>query len=145
MMNRKKIAIYFLWMMFFSMPMMAAKDTKEVKEVNVVVVLSYQDMIGKEYQMTSPFAGKLTLGFDVHNRIYGYTGLNHFWGQADIQNGTLKVRDVYTTENKGVQEQRILQVKYLTLLKDSTKIHFEGENLVLTTPFNEKLIFTRIP
>lgn len=144
MMSRKKLSLCFLLLMLFSMPALAEKETKEVKEINAMVVLSYGEMIGKEYQMVSPFAGKLTLGFDVHNRIYGYTGLNRFWGQADIQNGKLKVRNVYTTENKGIQEQRILQVKYLTLLKDSASIHFEGETLVLTTPFNEKLIFTQI-
>ena len=56
----------------------------------------------------------------------------------------MKVGEVFTTENKGVQEQRILQVKYLTILKDVESIHFEGENLVLTTPFQEKLVFQPI-
>lgn len=142
MMNKKKITLYFFLVLLFSVPMMAAEA---VKEANVVVVASYGDMIGKEYQMTSPFTGKLILGFDVHNRIYGYTGLNRFWGEGEIQNGKIKIKDVYTTENQGVQEQRILQVKYLTLLKDAESIHFEGENLVLTTPFKEKLIFKKLP
>ncbi len=137
------------WMMImvllFSLCSIHSIAAEPVKEVEKTVVLSYQELLGREYKMISPFGGnKITLGFDIRNRIYGYTGLNRFWGQAQLENGKLKVGEVFATEHKGVQEQRILQVKYLTLLKDSDSIYFEGENLVLSTPFQEKLIFQRI-
>lgn len=144
MMRKKIIYVCCCFLLLFSLPAMAAE---KVKEVNTVVISSYEEVLGREYQMTAPFTGNLTLGFDVRGRIYGSTGLNRFWGEAGVQNGKIKISDVYTTENKGVQEQRILQVKYLTLLKDAESIHLEGvegETLVLTTPFQEKLIFTRI-
>lgn len=134
-----------IMVLLFSLCSIHSIAAKPVKEVEKTVVLSYQELLGREYKMISPFGGnKITLGFDIRNRIYGYTGLNRFWGQAQLENGKLKVGEVFTTEHKGVQEQRILQVKYLTLLKDSDSIYFEGENLVLSTPFQEKLIFQRI-
>ncbi|EFS21074.1 META domain protein [Fusobacterium gonidiaformans 3-1-5R] len=140
---RKKIMI--LMVLMFSVLSLQSMAAQPIKEVEKTIVLAYQDLVGKEYKMISPFGGnKITLGFDVQNRIYGYTGLNRFWGQAEIENGKVKVGEVFTTENKGVQEQRILQVKYLTILKDVESIHFEGENLVLTTPFQEKLVFQPI-
>lgn len=134
-----------IMVLLFSLCSIQSIAAEPVKEVEKTVVLSYQELLGREYKMISPFGGnKITLGFDIRNRIYGYTGLNRFWGQAQLENGKLKVEEVFTTEHKGVQEQRILQVKYLTLLKDSDSIYFEGENLVLSTPFQEKLIFQRI-
>jgi len=141
-MKKKYIVILTLLFVFFQMNTLAAEPLKEIEKT---LILSYQELVGKEYKMISPFGGnRITLGFDIRNRIYGYTGLNRFWGQAQLENGKMKVGDVFTTEHKGVQEQRILQVKYLTILKDVESIHVEGENLVLTTPFQEKLIFQRI-
>ncbi|HEY4533458.1 MAG TPA: META domain-containing protein [Fusobacterium sp.] len=134
-----------IMVLLFSLCSIYSMAAEPIKEVEKTIVLSYRELLGREYKMISPFGGnKITLGFDIRNRIYGYTGLNRFWGQAQLENGKMKVGDVFTTEHKGVQEQRILQVKYLTILKDVDSIYFEGENLVLSTPFQEKLIFQRI-
>ena len=134
-----------IMVLLFSLCSIYSMAAEPIKEVEKSIVLSYRELLGREYKMISPFGGnKITLGFDIRNRIYGYTGLNRFWGQAQLENGKMKVGDVFTTEHKGVQEQRILQVKYLTILKDVDSIYFEGENLVLSTPFQEKLIFQRI-
>lgn len=66
--------------LLFSLCSIHSIAAEPVKEVEKTVVLSYQELLGREYKMISPFGGnKITLGFDIRNRIYGYTGLNRFW------------------------------------------------------------------
>lgn len=144
-MMRKKIGMIWFCCFFAIMSFSTfSAENKKVEELNMRSVFTYGEVLGKEYQMISPFSKEITIGFDIRGRVYGYTSLNRFWGSSTLQAGKIEVKDIHKTENKGTQPQRIEEVKYLTVLKDTEKAYFEGENLVLETPFKEKLIFRRI-
>lgn len=146
-MIQKRIKKFFLLTsILLAFSVLAKAEEAKVQELNQVVITQYGELQGKEFKMTSPHTGVgITLGFDIRGRVYGSTGLNRFWGEAQIQNGKVKFDKLESTaHNKGSQEQRITEVKYLTVLKDINSVVLKGEELILSTPFDEKLIFQRV-
>lgn len=107
-------------------------------------VVTIEAVAGNEYVLTNRFAeNNLTLGFDKEGRIFGFAGINRFFGKATIADGTIVVDALATTRMAGPRELMIVEDQYLTLLKSAKTITIEGNTLILTNEKEENLIFNK--
>lgn len=107
-------------------------------------LVSIETVADKEYILTNHFPeDNLTLGFDKEGRIFGFSGINRFFGKAVVVDGTITVGPLATTRMGGPREKMIVEDQYLTLLKSAKTIVVEGDTLILTNDREENLIFNR--
>ncbi|MBR8701340.1 hypothetical protein IX317_001227 [Fusobacterium sp. DD29] len=96
-----------------------------------------------DYVLTNLYPEKgMTLGFDAQGRIFGYSGLNRFFGKATVFNGNIKIENLATTRMSGPRDAMIAEAQYLAMLNDMTKISFDKDKLVLSNEKGEILIYT---
>ena len=81
-------------------------------------VSSSLEISNVEYTLINIFPGQgLTVGFDEAGRIFGYSGLNRFFGKVEIKDGKMVVDPLASTRMGGSREALIREDQYLTLLK----------------------------
>lgn len=122
----------------------SCSNIQETKpEKTVTPVMSITEVSKDQYILTNIFNGAgLTLGFDEEGRVFGYSGLNRFFGKAKIENGNILIDPLASTRMGGSREAMIREDQYLSLLKSMTKIEKENGVLILRNSNGEKLIFT---
>lgn len=135
----KKIFIFLTAIVFL------AGCTTTPKRSNIPTpVASIQAVSEGEYVLITPFPeSHLTLGFDEEGRIFGFSGINRFFGKADINNGTIVIEPLGYTKMAGSKDRMIIEDQYLTMLKSAKTIEFKNDSLILTTERGETLIFNR--
>ena len=100
------------------------------------------DVTSNDYVLTNMYQGQgLTLGFDNDGRVFGYSGLNRFFGKADVRNGHLKIEQIGSTKMGGPQEALIREAQYMTMLENMTNIELKNDKLILSNDAGEILIF----
>jgi heat shock protein HslJ len=105
-------------------------------------VSSSLEISNVEYTLINIFPGQgLTVGFDEAGRIFGYSGLNRFFGKVEIKDGKMVVDPLASTRMGGSREALIREDQYLTLLKSMTTITKKENNLILSNEKGEQLIF----
>ena len=107
-----------------------------------VLVTNVAEVSEKEYELENLFTGEgLTLGFDKEGRIFGYSGLNRYFGKVEIDGGNIKVLALASTKMGGTREALVREDQYLSLLHSVTKIQEEKGKLILSNDRLEQLIF----
>lgn len=115
-------------------------ETREQREAGQIV--SLQQISKKDYVLTNIFPNQgLTLGFDTEGRIFGYSGINRFFGKVKIVGDTFKNEKLATTKMSGPQEAWIRENEYLTMLDSMTKIVMKKNILILSNEKGETLEF----
>lgn len=105
-------------------------------------VSSSLEISNVEYTLINIFPGQgLTVGFDEAGRIFGYSGLNIFFGKVEIKDGKMVVDPLASTRMGGSREALIREDQYLTLLKSMTTITKKENSLILSNEKGEQLIF----
>lgn len=105
-------------------------------------VSSSLEISNVEYTLINIFPGQgLTVGFDEAERIFGYSGLNRFFGKVEIKDGKMVVDPLASTRMGGSREALIREDQYLTLLKSMTTITKKENSLILSNEKGEQLIF----
>lgn len=100
------------------------------------------DVTSNDYVLTNMYQGQgLTLGFDNAGRVFGYSGLNRFFGKADVRNGHLKIEQLASTKMGGPHEAMIREAQYMSMLGNMTNIEVKNEKLILSNDAGEILIF----
>lgn len=134
----KKIVI----LMTMVISLIGCSNLQESQKNSPQGVSSVVEVIDVEYTLTNIFPGQgLTVGFDEAGRIFGYSGLNRFFGKAEIKDGVITVEPLASTRMGGSREDLIREDQYLTLLKSMTKIEKKGKELILSNEKGEQLIF----
>lgn len=117
---------------------------QETKVNSPQVVANVTEVTNIEYNLINIFPGQgLTVGFDDAGRIFGYSGLNRYFGKADIKDGRIVVDPLASTKMGGSREALIREDQFLTLLKSMTKISKTEDKLILTNTKGEQLIFSK--
>ncbi|MHD0316975.1 META domain-containing protein [Fusobacterium sp. THCT1E2] len=134
----KKIFIFLATLM-----LLAGCSSTPVK-VEVPVEVSLENVAGNEYVLTNLFAeNNLTIGFDKDGRIFGFAGINRFFGKADINDGNINIGALATTRMGGPRDKMIVEDQYLTFLKNVKTIKKDGNNLILTNDKADEMIFIK--
>lgn len=111
-------------------------------QVEVPKVISIKDVSKEDYVLVNKFQTKgLTLGFDSEGRVFGYSGLNRYFGKVVIDGDNIKIDPLATTRMAGSEEEFITENVYLTLLMSMNKIDLQGDKLILTNEKGETLEF----
>lgn len=94
------------------------------------------------YNLENMFAGSnITIEFDKNGRVSGYSGLNRYFGKADIKNGKILIDSLSSTKLTGTRENMKKEERYLNMLKNASKIEKENEKIIITDMLGAKLIF----
>lgn len=105
-------------------------------------VVTIDDITSNDYVLTNIYPGQgLTVGFDDQGRIFGFSGLNRFFGKAKISDGTIEIQELATTRMSGPEDALIREVQYLEMLKRMTNISQNGNKLILSNDSGEKMTF----
>lgn len=100
-----------------------------------------QELNGREFKILGDEYNKeVSIGFEG-NRFFGYSGINRYFGQYEINGGKLVIEDMGLTKMAGKEQDMILELKFLTILKDNKSIKLEGDKLVLISNEDFKLEF----
>lgn len=136
----KKIAI----LMTIVISLLGCTNLQEKKQDPSQNVNTVLEVANVGYNLVNIFPNQgLTVGFDEAGRIFGYSGLNRFFGKAEIRDGGIKIDPLASTRMGGAREALIREDQYLSLLKSMTKITMENNQLILTNENGEQLIFER--
>lgn len=115
-------------------------DTVSSKTQSQIVALS--DVTTNDYVLTNLYPGQgITIGFDDSGRVFGYSGLNRYFGKATIENGQIKIEELASTRMGGPQEALVREAQYLAMLKDMTDIAVKENKLILSNDAGEVLKF----
>jgi possible heat shock protein hslJ len=100
-----------------------------------------QELNGREFKILGDEYNKeVSIGFEG-NRFFGYSGINRYFGQYEINGGKLVIEDMGLTKIAGKEQDMILELKFLTILKDNKSIKLEGDKLILISNEDFKLEF----
>ena len=100
-----------------------------------------QELNGREFKILGDEYNKeVSIGFEG-NRFFGYSGINRYFGQYEINGGKLVIEDMGLTKMAGKEQDMILELKFLTILKDNKSIKLEGDKLILSSNEDFKLEF----
>lgn len=129
---------------FLATLMLLAGCSSTLVKVEVPLEVSLENVAGNEYVLTNLFAeNNLTIGFDKDGRIFGFAGINRFFGKADINDGNINIGALATTRMGGPRDKMIVEDQYLTLLKSAKTIKKDGNNLILTNDKADEMIFIK--
>ncbi|WP_074017195.1 META domain-containing protein [Fusobacterium massiliense] len=100
-----------------------------------------QELNGREFKILGDEYNKeVSIGFEG-DRFFGYSGINRYFGQYEINGGKLVIENMGTTKMDGKEQDMILELKFLTILKDNKSIKLEGDKLILISNEDFKLEF----
>ncbi|WP_315524132.1 META domain-containing protein [Fusobacterium massiliense] len=100
-----------------------------------------QELNGREFKILGDEYNKeVSIGFEG-DRFFGYSGINRYFGQYEINGGKLVIENMGTTKMDGREQDMILELKFLTILKDNKSIKLEGDKLILISNEDFKLEF----
>lgn len=75
---------------------------------------------------------KITIGFSK-DRVYGFGGVNRYFGTYKIVNNKLIIENFGTTKMSGKKDDELAELAFLTALKDNKEIKLEEPYLILNS------------
>lgn len=103
-----------------------------------------KDFENREFSLSSPHGEyKITMSFEGE-KLYGFSGLNRYFGNFKLIDGKITISNLVTTKMAGSPEVMNAEKEYLKLLTNTVKYEILDETLIFYTTNNEKLQFTLI-
>lgn len=97
----------------------------------------------QEFQLANKYEDiGMTIAFE-DGRIYGFSGINRYFGTASINDKKIEILNVASTMMAGPEDRMNAEQGFLRLLNDANTIEMKEEAVVITTNGNEQLIFTK--
>lgn len=123
--------------------MIGGCNNLENREVlNIPKFLTLKDVSKSDYVLTNIFPNQdVTLGFNENGRIFGYSGMNRYFGKAQINGNNINIEVIGTTRMSGTDAQLITETVYLDLLKTMKEIELKDNKLILMNDKGETLEF----
>lgn len=75
---------------------------------------------------------KITIGFSK-DRVYGFGGVNRYFGTYKVVNNKLIIENFGTTKMAGKKDDELAELAFLTALKDNKEIKLEEPYLILNS------------
>lgn len=107
--------------------------------------INLNDVAGTTYTLANMYQGEgLTFGINYQGKIYGWSGMNRFFGTATIKDGHIKIEKLLTTRMGGETQDFIREEVYLKALKSMTNIKLVDGNLIMSNPEGKELVFSEV-
>lgn len=97
----------------------------------------------QEFLLTNMYKdANITIAFEG-DRVYGFSGVNRYFGGAKIEGDNIEVLNVASTMMAGPENRMQAESGYIKLLNKADKIEVKNDSIILLTKDNEKLIFEK--
>lgn len=97
----------------------------------------------QEYQLANKYEDVgMTIAFE-DGRIYGFSGVNRYFGSAVIDDKNIEIGNVASTMMAGPEDRMQAEHGFMQLLSDAKTIEMKDDAIVITTNSNEQLIFKK--
>ncbi|MCZ9839402.1 META domain-containing protein [Brachyspira hyodysenteriae] len=107
------------------------------------VVITVNDLLGKEYSLTNMYEGKeVTIAFSDTNMLGGKSAVNNYFTEFSLDGNKLKLNALGSTKMAGPEEDMAVETEYLQILNGADTISLDGDVLTITTTSGTNLIYT---
>ena len=100
-----------------------------------------EQLNGREFRIVSDDYNKqVSIGFKG-DRVYGFSGINRYFGEYQVSGGKLVFGEFGLTRMGGSQEEMTKELQFLDLLKKNKSVKLSGGTLTLISTEGIELIF----
>ena len=100
-----------------------------------------EQLNGREFTIvTDGYNKKTSIGFDG-NRVYGFSGINRYFGTYQISGGKFVFGEFGLTRMGSTEKEMTQELKFLDILKNNKSINLSGDTLTLISTEGIELIF----
>ena len=102
-----------------------------------------EQLNGREFMIvTDGYNKQVSIGFKG-DRVYGFSGINRYFGNYQISGGKFVFDDFGLTQMAGSEEEMTKELQFLDLLRKNKSIKLSGDTLTLVSTEGIELVFKR--
>ena len=103
-----------------------------------------EQLNGREFMIvTDGFNKQVSIGFKG-DRVYGFSGINRYFGNYQISGGKFVFDDFGLTQMAGSEEEMTKELQFLDLLRKNKSIKLSGDTLTLLSTEGIELVFKKV-
>ena len=102
-----------------------------------------EQLNGREFMIvTDGYNKQVSIGFKG-DRVYGFSGINRYFGNYQISGGKFVFDDFGLTQMAGSEEEMTKELQFLDLLRKNKSIKLSGDTLTLVSTEGIELVFKK--
>ena len=102
-----------------------------------------EQLNGREFIIvTDGYNKQVSIGFKG-DRVYGFSGINRYFGNYQISGGKFVFDDFGLTQMAGSEEEMTKELQFLDLLRKNKSIKLSGDTLTLVSTEGIELVFKK--
>ena len=103
-----------------------------------------EQLNGREFMIvTDGYNKQVSIGFKG-DRVYGFSGINRYFGNYQISGGKFVFDDFGLTQMAGSEEEMTKELQFLDLLRKNKSIKLSGDTLTLVSTEGIELVFKKV-
>ena len=103
-----------------------------------------EQLNGREFMIvTDGYNKQVSIGFKG-DRVYGFSGINRYFGNYQISGGKFVFDDFGLTQMAGSEEEMTKELQFLDLLRKNKSIKLSGDTLTLLSTERIELVFKKV-
>ena len=127
-----------------NVPFLSSTKTESSSSSSAPVFASLKEQLnGREFVIvTEGYNKKTSIGFQG-DRVYGFSGINRYFGNYQISGGKFVFDDFGLTQMAGSEEEMTKELQFLDLLRKNKSIKLSGDTLTLISTEGIELVFKK--
>ena len=125
-----------------NVPFLSSAKTESSTSSSAPVFASLKEQLnGREFVIvTEGYNKKTSIGFQG-DRVYGFSGINRYFGDYQVSGGKLVFGEFGLTRMGGSQDEMTKELQFLDLLKNNKSVKLSGGTLTLISNEGIELVF----
>ena len=125
-----------------NVPFLSSTKTESSSSSSAPVFASLKEQLnGREFVIvTEGYNKKTSIGFQG-DRVYGFSGINRYFGDYQVSGGKLVFGEFGLTRMGGSQDEMTKELQFLDLLKNNKSVKLSGGTLTLISNEGIELVF----
>ena len=125
-----------------NVPFLSSTKTESSSSSSAPVFASLKEQLnGREFVIvTEGYNKKTSIGFQG-DRVYGFSGINRYFGNYQISGGKFVFGEFGLTRMGGSQDEMTKELQFLDLLKNNKSVKLSGGTLTLISNEGIELVF----
>ncbi|MDC7956416.1 META domain-containing protein [Fusobacterium simiae] len=123
-------------------PFLSSTKTESSSSTSAPVFANLKEQLnGREFIIvTDGYNKKTSIGFQG-DRVYGFSGINRYFGDYQVSGGKLVFGEFGLTRMAGSEKEMTQELQFLDLLKKNKSVTLSGNTLTLISNEGIELIF----
>ena len=128
-----------------NVPFLSSTKTESSSSSSAPVFASLKEQLnGREFMIvTDGYNKQVSIGFKG-DRVYGFSGINRYFGNYQISGGKFVFDDFGLTQMAGSEEEMTKELQFLDLLRKNKSIKLSGDTLTLLSTEGIELVFKKV-